>query len=202
MTVSRTARPRRSAFAKLKTEAPEVEVSASAAVPTAGRPPLREAVRPDDPRARAAKRAAEVRGHLGGDMDEGTDDFYIDSRIIPDGWTYEWKRQTVLGAEDPAYDVAQRRKGWEPVDASRHPELMPTNFKDSAITRKGMILMERPKELTDEARAIEKNKARRQVRQKEEQLAAAKSNEFDRNNKDSSLVKISKTYEAMPVPTE
>ena len=38
---------------------------------------MRETMRDDDPRARAARRAAEIRGHRG-DMDEGTDEFHID----------------------------------------------------------------------------------------------------------------------------
>lgn len=159
------------------------------------RPPMRE----DDPRARAAKRAEQVRGHVGS-MDEGTDDFYIPAEMVPDGWSYEWKRKTILGQEDPAYAVALARKGWEPVPADRHPSMMPGGSSFATIERKGMVLMERPLELTDEAREIERRRARAQVRQKEEQLNAAPSGQFDRNNKDNSLVKVKKSYEAMPIP--
>lgn len=165
------------------------------------RPNVRPPMNPEDPRERAARRAAEVRGHIGV-MDEGTDDFYIDSTIIPDGWSYEWKTRTVMGAEDPAYQVALARKGWEPVPASRHPELMPVNSKDAIITRKGMVLMERPLELTEEARSIENRRARNQVRAKEEQLSAAPAGQFERSNKDSPLIKVKKSYEAMPIPKE
>lgn len=159
------------------------------------RPPMRE----DDPRERAARRAAEVRGHVGS-MDEGTDDFYIPPELVPEGWSYEWKRKTILGQEDPAYAVALARKGWEPVPANRHPSMMPDGGTFSTIERKGMVLMERPLELTDEARDIERRRARAQVRQKEEQLNAAPAGQFDRNNKDNSLVKVKKSYEAMPIP--
>lgn len=164
--------------------------------PTRGRRP---AMREEDPRARAAKRAAELRGHLGDDFD-GTDEFYINPDDVPDGWAYEWKRKTVLGAEDPAYQVALARAGWEPVPASRHPSYMPMDGHYATIERKGMILMERPAEISEEARNKELRKARLQVRNKEEQLGAAAPGHFERNNKDASLVKIGKSYAHIPIP--
>ena len=161
------------------------------------RPPMRE----EDPRTRAARRAAEIRNHVG-NMDEGTDEFYIPTELIPDGWTYEWKRKTVMGQEDPAHQVALARKGWEPVPASRHPSFMPDGGGYNTIERKGMILMERPAEVTEEARLIEQRRARLQVRQKEEQLNSAPQGQFERNNKENSLVKVKKSYEAVPIPKD
>lgn len=161
------------------------------------RPPMRE----EDPRTRAARRAAEIRNHVG-TMDDGTDEFYIPPELIPEGWTYEWKRKTVLGQEDPAHQVALARKGWEPVPASRHPSFMPDGDQYSTIERKGMVLMERPAEVTEEARQIEQRRARLQVRQKEEQLNSAPQGQFERNNKENSLVKVKKSYESMPIPKE
>lgn len=166
------------------------------------RPEMRPAMREEDPRTRAARRAAELRDHRGGDMEEGTDDFYIDLADIPPGWTYEWKRKLVLGAEDPAYMVALARAGWEPVPTSRHPSYMPDSGNYTTIERKGMILMERPSEITDDAREYEKRKARNQVRQKEAQLNSAEGGHFERSNKDQSLVKISRSYESIPIPKE
>lgn len=166
------------------------------------RPEMRPTMREEDPRARAARRAAELRDHRNGDMDEGIDEFYIDPADIPEGWSYEWKRRTVLGAEDPAYQVALARAGWEPVPTSRHPSYMPMGGDYPFIERKGMILMERPLEITDEARNSELRKARMQVRQKEAQLNSADSGHFERTNKDQSLVKVRKSYEAIPIPEE
>ena len=159
------------------------------------RPPMRE----EDPRVRAARRAAEVRNHVGS-MDEGTDDFFIPQEMIPPGWSYEWKRKSVLGQEDPAYAVSLARKGWEPVPADRHPSFMPDGARFATIERKGMVLMERPLELTEEAREIERKRARAQVRQKEQQLNSAPDGQFSRNNKDASLVKVNRSYEAMAIP--
>lgn len=166
---------------------------------------LRPTMRPEQsaeesPRERAARRTAELRGHDTDLGDDGNDEYYIESGIIPDGWSYEWKTRTILGAEDPAHQVALARKGWEVVPASRHPELMPMGYKGVEITRKGMVLMERPLEITQEAQRRALLVARAQMRDKEAQLSNAKNGEFDRTNKGDPLVKINKKYEAMPIP--
>jgi hypothetical protein len=165
------------------------------------RPALRPEPREEDPRARAAKRAAELRGHLG-DVDEGTDRFYIDPSSIPPGWSYEWKRRTIYNMEDPTYQVHIMRMGWEPVPASRHPEMMPKDANFKTIERDGLVLMERPLEITEEARLAELRRARAQVRAKEDQLSSAPQGQFDRSNKDTSLVKLKKSYSAVEVPQE
>jgi hypothetical protein len=155
----------------------------------------------EDPRTRAARRAAELHEHLGAGMDDdGVNEFYIDPRIIPDGWSYEYKRYTVLGSQDPSYQVSLSMKGWEAVPASRHPELMPDSYKGVTIERKGMILMERPAVITEEAKARELRKATGQVRQKEQQLNGAPAGTFERDNKGSPLVKVGKSYENIPIP--
>ena len=174
-------------------------VGTAPAPETTIREPKREPMREEDPRARAARRAAELRDHLG-DGNEGTDEFYINPDDVPAGWSYEWKRETLLGAEDPAYQVALAQVGWEPVPTKRHPSYMPGQGDHPVIRRKGMILMERPKEITDEHREREARKARLQVRAKEEQLNSAPTGQFERSNKDQSLVKVKRSYEAIPVP--
>ena len=163
------------------------------------RPPPRPEIRDDDPRARAARRAAEIREHSSGSSEDG-DKFWIDPDTVPEGWSYEWKVRTVLNAENPAHQLELQRRGWTPVPANRHPEKMPAGWKGQTIEMDGMILMERPKEITDEAINERHRRARMQVRAKEEQLAAAPAGQFERANKDNSLVKVKKSYEAMPIP--
>lgn len=166
---------------------------------TAARPDARAPMRDEESVARASARAAELREHLG-DMDDGTDEFYVDPDIVPDGWGYEWKRHDVFGKEDPAYATHIARKGWTPVPASRHPEYMPSGSSASIIERKGMILMERPLEIIEEARSIELRKARQQMRQKEAQLNAAPSGQFPRDEDPRTAARINKTYEPMAIP--
>lgn len=170
-------------------------MTAVATEPKLGRPSMRE----DDPKARAAARTAELRGHGSLDQEE-SDQFFIPPEDIPDGWTYEWKTDTVLGKEDPAYQVRIARAGWEAVPAGRHPEYMPHGHKGQTITRDGQILMERPTEIVEQARAKEYRKAREQVHQKEIQLGAAPDGQFERNNKGDNLARVNKTYEHIPIP--
>jgi hypothetical protein len=77
---------------------------------------------------------------------------------------------------------------------------MPRGTKEKTVMRRGMQLMERPLEITMEARQIEREKARRQVRIKEDQLTAAPPGQFGRDNKGEPLTRLGKSYEAMPVP--
>jgi len=165
------------------------------------RPDIRRPMRDEDPREAAERRAAEIMAHLGGTMDEGTDEFYIDPHAIPDGWTYEWKRKTVYGSEDPSYSVSLKRTGWTEVPASRHPEMMPANFKSAVIERKGLVLMERPQSITRRVELTDKDRAREQIRFKEQQLTHAPDGQFTRDHAQAQP-KIKKSYEAMPIPKE
>jgi len=164
-----------------------------------GRPPLRSDMRVAPSRAEADRRTKEILGHLG-DLDQGTDEFYIPDGITPDGWTYEWKRRTVLNQEDPAYTVQLARMGWEPVPTERHPEMMPKGGDHPVIERKGMVLMQRPEAITERIRDMDRQRARDQVRMKEEQLSAAPPGHFDRTSDRRVRPKINKSYDAMPVP--
>lgn len=168
----------------------------------AERPPMRQEMRAEDPRAAAERRAAEIFEHLGGDVDTSTDDFYIDPNAVPDGWTYEWKRHTVLNAPDPTYEVSLRRMGWTAVPASRHPEMMPISHSSNTITRKGMMLMERPAAVTERVKTLDNKRARDQVRAKEEQLSATPPGQFDRENKGKPLANVKKGYERITIPKE
>jgi len=88
----------------------------------------------------------------------------------PDGWDYQWKMKLLMGEEQHAYAVELARNGWEPVPLSRHPDLMPVGWSGTTIEVDGLILMERPKIFTDEARAEEQRAAREAVLTKEAQL--------------------------------
>jgi len=164
---------------------------------------VRPAMRPEasvveeSPRERAARKAAEHRAHRDGSLDDGTDEFFVEPGVIPDGWTYEWKRHSVLGMVDPSHEIALARAGWEPVPPARHPEMMPKGAADGVIMRDGMILMERPTQMVEMTRQQSLRKARLQVRTKEEQLSAAPPGQFERREKD---VNIKKAFEPMEIP--
>ena len=160
------------------------------------RPPMRE----NDPRAAAAKRAAELRDHLG-DLDDGTDEFYVDPASIPDGWTYNWKRFSTYEMQDTANQIKVRREGWSLVPSDRHPEMMPAGDTLGYILRKGLVLMECPTEIVQERQAIDLKRARQQVHYKEQQIAGTPDGTLTRDHAQA-RPQIKKSYEAMPIPKE
>jgi hypothetical protein len=171
-----------------------------AAPPVVRRPDQRPSLRPDNSRELAAKRAAEIMGALGGIVEEGNDKFFIDPSSVPNGWDYNWKRKSVYGMEDPAYQVSLARTGWEPVPTERHPTMMPTgNYP--VIERDGMVLMMRPKVISERFEMAEKKKAREQVKFKEQQLNQNPDGQFGRDHREVQP-RIKKAYEAIPIPND
>jgi hypothetical protein len=168
-------------------------------IPTVERREMRPPLRQEDSRTAAARRTAEIRSHIG-NLDEGTDEFSIPHSVHREGWTAEWKRKSVLGKEDYTYMNSLARTGWEPIDVAREPSMMPPGHI-GAIERKGMILMTRPTEITEEVRAIERRRARDQIKHKESQLSSAPEGQFGR---DHAQVKpsIKKGYSPIEVPQD
>jgi hypothetical protein len=127
-------------------------VAAEAAVET--RAKAREPAR-DAPAGRAVALGREGNPIWRQSAGMGGDKFHIPAEIIPPGWSYELKRFSVWGKEDPGYMNGLGHVGWTPVMAETHPGVfLPLDAKGH-IVREGMILMERPLVLTKEAQAEE-----------------------------------------------
>lgn len=166
------------------------------------RPSLRPEMREIDPRSAADIRAAEIMNNLG-QVESGVDKFFIPTGEVPDGWDYNWKRKTIYNQEDPAYQVSVARGGWTAVPVSRHSAMMPGNWKGMSIERDGMILMERPMSVTDHVRRLDRQRARDQVRAKEQQLSATPQGTMEQEFSDPrTKPRINKSFEAMPVPAD
>lgn len=155
--------------------------------------PPRPEVRPASPHELDARTLGILEALDAGGLDE-EDRFFIDPLIIPDDTTYEWKRATTLGKEDPSYTVNLRRMGWETVPSARHPELMPTGHS-GPIERDGCVLMERHSLITEKVRERDYRRARAQVRDNEVQLGQAPNGAPPRDNKGNTLAKVRTTYE-------
>jgi len=166
----------------------------------AARADMRPNMREVSDTERARQRAAEIRGHLG-DLDEGTDEFYIPPDIIPDGWTYEWKRYSSFNQIDSSHIRELERKGWSfvPSDRPKHAQLMAIGDTGNMILRKGLALMERPTEIVEEARMIERRRAAQQVRSKEEQLAGTPEGTLTRDHPQA-RPQIKKGWDSIPIP--
>ena len=178
--------------------APTVSPVEEAAVEASSRPSMRVDMREESPLARAARRAAEIK-NAGGITDHGVDEFYVDPSSIPEGWSYEWKRKFIMGQEDPTYQLSLIQMGWEPVPASRHRGMVPEG-SGNTIERKGMILMERPKEITNIAQDRELSTARELVNQKEKALGIAPAGTFERDRKQTGVRKSFEPYQPMAIP--
>jgi len=139
----------------------------------------------------AAARARELRE---GSVfhEDGSDKYYIPPHEIPDGWSYEYKRCSVYGQEEKAHQMNVQRRGWEVVPASRHPNIM--------CEQDGLILMERPKEITDEAKRRDLRKARMEIAMKEEQLRATPAGTLPRDEGNAPRASIVKTYAPISIP--
>lgn len=157
-------------------------------------------------RERALRRAAEIMGHLEGALDEGPDELSLDGIAVPSDWTYEWKRRSVYGKEDPAYDSRLARTGWEEVPAERHPSMMPKGHR-GGITREGLVLMERPRVITERVKQIELKRARGAVQLKEQQLNEGPEGTFARvDERGRPTARVKTSYSpvdiAIPVPDQ
>lgn len=110
------------------------------------------------------------------------DQFYIPVEEIPEGLSYEWKRYSNVGQEDPFYLAQMREQGWEPVPPSRHPNWVPPNYKEPCIIKGGQILMDRPQSLTDEAKRELRALSKTQIREAEQRLGMTPKGELTREH--------------------
>lgn len=130
------------------------------------RPPIRE----ETPHERLARRTAELRD-VASTITDVSDEFHIDIETVPEGWTWEWKTEEVAGMSFASRMMEFRRTGWEEVRTRVRPDMMPLGTPgDEPIRRKGMILMERPKVITQEFEYRQKRDAQNQVRIKEAEV--------------------------------
>jgi hypothetical protein len=109
------------------------------------------------------------------------DMFYIPLEEIPPGLTYEWKRWSLVGENNPFYIADMRGQGWEPVNPKVHPTWLPPGYNEPHIIKGGMILMERPEELTLEAKKELDALAKTRVREAEQRLGMTPNGQLSRD---------------------
>jgi hypothetical protein len=83
---------------------------------------------------------------------------YVPKSKIPSGMSYSWVRESTLNEPDPDNMTDRMVRGWQPVPASRHPEMVPPplpgyeGMEVTVIRRGGLILCEKPEEDVKQAR--------------------------------------------------
>jgi hypothetical protein len=146
-------------------------------------------------KARAEARVRQLRGNP---ELQGQDRDKYWAPAAPEGWTYEWKLKSVMNQDDIDRIRMNELAGWEPVPLSRHPELMPRGWKGETIEVGGLVLSERPKVFTDEARAEENRAAREAVLTKEAQMREGRGGDLGPRRVD----RFSKSRGPIDVPSE
>lgn len=115
--------------------------------------------------------------------EEKGDKYHVPQDLVPDGMTYQWCRAFYMGLEDRRNIANLMRNRWTPVPADREGHEIfggDTTTPDPVTGRKhpyeggiildGLLLMERPAEITKIVRQRDQAKARSQVRQQVERL--------------------------------
>ena len=174
-------------MAALTREAPKRKAATISAAADAERPAEHEPERaPDHVPERAEERPERVRTRTRTSLTVGppTHDTYINFQNIPKDISLNWKLFTANGKEYPFYLQAMRKQGWEPVNPQEHPDwlMLPPGYKEDVVIVDGLILMERPIELTNQARAEERQLARRQIREAEQRLGVTPKDTMTRDH--------------------
>ena len=138
-------------------------------------------------------------------MDEDENDrLKVPKELIPPGMDYQWVTASILGQPQPQRRSRFERRGWVPVPAERHPGLFMPKGHVGEIEVDGLVLYERPLEISIQARARDKSKAREQVYVKEHQLMGGDvgASLDSRHRSAINSNKINKSYERMSIPEE
>lgn len=109
-----------------------------------------------------------VRGRDGEQLSRtrtGMEDIYhVPPGFEPDGYTYQWKALTVLNEDARAHQTALQANGWRSVPAERHDGYWTAPGTKGSVIVQGLMLMELPTVLVEEARADDKRNADAQLR--------------------------------------
>ncbi len=127
------------------------------------------------------------------------DKFHIPANLIPPDVSLNWKRYGTINQPDDQYLASQRMNGWEPAQAEEFPVIAARyGITKGAILVEGMLLMERPMQLTEDAIRDDKEAAGARVAGVRESLVSGPTatGMFERGKGD-----VTRTYEApMPIP--
>lgn len=135
--------------------------------------------------------------------DDDNDRLKIDPSLIPDGMTYLWVTDSILGQPQPQWRARRARTGWTPVPASRHDGMfMPKGF-EGEINVDGLVLHEKPLEFVNRDKLKDRRAAAEQVWLRERQMMGGdlQGVGFDTQHKTAlQSNKVRKSYERIEIP--
>jgi hypothetical protein len=159
-----------------------------------------EQTRPPEEAPRAEAQRAPEGKRLTRNRRQGEDAFYINPKIVPNGMSYEWKRESVYGLKDNDHQIGLRENHWRPVPASRHPGMV-LDPKDGAIRKSGMVLMERPSYLTEEARHEDLQNAIAQVQSAPANIRRTPDGTLTRDHESvRAITKVKRSHSPIDIP--
>lgn len=108
----------------------------------------------------------------------GIDPFDIPKGFAPAGWEYQWCAVASLGNKEivRTMNIEFQQNGWRPVEATRHEGYFMPKGEAGPIVVRDQMLMERPVEMCEDARAEDKRNAIQQMRDRDQSLMGGKAN--------------------------
>lgn len=119
-------------------------------------------------------------------IETATNWFDVPPGVIAEGMTGQWVRESVLGKEDTDHLIDSARNGWTPVPSSRLVNTydggaqsriaamlgdgVSAKLSEGHIRKRGLILCERPAEVTEDARERDAIKATKRLRDQLERV--------------------------------
>ena len=94
------------------------------------------------------------------------DPFYIPPEVVPNHYSYEFKRHSVVNQTDATYEAELQRNGWRVVNHETHPGVFAPIGSKGPIMVRGLMLMRRPMILTEQAREDDRRRSVDQERSK------------------------------------
>lgn len=138
--------------------------------------------------------------------EETPDRLKIADHLIPEGMSFLWVTDSVYGQSMPQHRAKFERMGWTPVhqedfDGQLDGLFMPAGVAGE-IKSDGLVLMARPREMTEASRQKDRRKAAEQVRIKESALRSGDLPvTLDASHPTAvGYNRISKSYERISVP--
>jgi len=175
--------------------------------PKRGRPPLDREVK-HQPKPSLKMRSKPNWEQMDPNASDSPDKFHIDPSLIPPGMAAQWVTDSVLGKPMPQHRAVFEKAGWtsshqDDFDGQLNGLFMPRDA-DGEIRQEGTVLMMRPKELSDRAKAIDMRNAREQVQIKEQALRGGDLNTSLDSQHPSAINsnRINKSYERIAIPED
>lgn len=146
--------------------------------------------------------------NIDGMEDESPDRLAIDPNLIPEGMSLQWITDSVYGQSVPQHRARFEKRGWTPVHQEDFDGILDGLFMprgaEGEIKVDGMVLMARPEEMSQRARASDRRKAQEVIRIKEQALRGGDINTSLDSQHPSALNtnRINKTMERIHIPDE